>query len=228
VTGAPQHEPAGSRARRAFTLVEMLVAISVCAVLAALILSAGWYARQRARVFQCTVNLQQLGVAIALYVNDYQAIPLVYPDVQPGVNGPKSRNPGGPNGPIVPPEPPGWFAASVVLGDYVSAQDTFVCPVARALYPRDPNARAGLKLWDAPYDNDLARYWFNEHASGLKMTQVHAPPSKSLMMFDPLDPRLGWPHLRRYNALFLDGHVRGYGWVYAWSPYATNADWPPD
>lgn len=226
MTRAHRRPPAGGSSR-AFSLVEVLVVVGILIVLAALIIPAAWYVRQRARVFRCTANLHELSVAIALYVNDYQAIPLVYPDVQPGINGPKSKNPGGPNGPIVPPEPPPWFDVECVLGDYISTPETFICPVAHAMCPAWP---PDWGPWWVPGNSgrDPAMYSFNEFASGLKVSQVYQPPSRALMMFDPLSWDLRWPHLRRLNALFLDGHVKGYEWIYPESPWAHNAGWPPD
>jgi prepilin-type N-terminal cleavage/methylation domain-containing protein/prepilin-type processing-associated H-X9-DG protein len=57
--------------RRAFTLVEMLVAIVVVALLVAIALPALGAARTRARTLLCATRLQQLGVATNLYLNDF-------------------------------------------------------------------------------------------------------------------------------------------------------------
>lgn len=56
--------------RGCFTLIEMLVVVSVIAILAALLLPALTKARDAARRITCVSNLKQLGAGIALYADD--------------------------------------------------------------------------------------------------------------------------------------------------------------
>ncbi len=60
------------RAHRAFTLIELIVALAVIALLAGLLLSALPAARQAAHGVQCQSRLRQLGLAVQMYWSENQ------------------------------------------------------------------------------------------------------------------------------------------------------------
>ena len=59
-----------SRTRAGFTLIELLVVIAIISILAALLFSAFFSAREKARSAVCASNLHQIGMAMSMYMED--------------------------------------------------------------------------------------------------------------------------------------------------------------
>lgn len=61
--------------KAAFTLVELLVSMSIISLMLALLLPAVGAAREAARRTQCSVNLQQIGLALHMYHGSHRQFP---------------------------------------------------------------------------------------------------------------------------------------------------------
>jgi prepilin-type N-terminal cleavage/methylation domain-containing protein/prepilin-type processing-associated H-X9-DG protein len=114
-SGLPAHRRAGG-----FTLIELLVVIAIIAILAAILFPVFAQAREKARQTSCLSNMNQLGKAVMMYVQDYDEIfPFAVPDNW-------------------------WLDWPVHVQPYVKNYQAFTCPSDGVA--RDPNNR----VWAGP------------------------------------------------------------------------------
>src|SRR5688572_17288262 len=68
--------PPPPRADRGFTLIELLVVIAIIAILASLLLPTLAQSKEQGRRTRCKSNLRQLGLAITMYCQDNDDMPM--------------------------------------------------------------------------------------------------------------------------------------------------------
>jgi len=113
--------------RHSFTLLELLVVVSVIAILMGLLIPAMARARERSRRQVCRHCAKTFGLAISMYANDYDEF---YPtrglNLTAGANALRALG-----------------SLSLIYGQYITAKKLFVCPSTRD----DPtDLRVGLNI----------------------------------------------------------------------------------
>ncbi len=102
---------------RGFTLIELLVVIAIIAILAAILFPVFAKAREKARQTSCLSNLKQLGLAVNMYMQDYDSTLPYRPIAQAPA----------------PPTTSVW-AADIVYGQflpYVKNSQLWLCPTKK-------------------------------------------------------------------------------------------------
>jgi prepilin-type N-terminal cleavage/methylation domain-containing protein/prepilin-type processing-associated H-X9-DG protein len=129
----------GGRSKNgAFTLLELLVAIAIGAILSALLVTAITKASTRAKTTQCSNNLRQYGIALHSFLGDHSVFPLLV-------------NPGSKLGI----EPDHYSSVWAALTNYGlgpipdRGPSVHICPAAEAqkLPPMDPRLLRSLHLY---------------------------------------------------------------------------------
>ncbi len=156
--------------RMGFTLVELLVVISIIALLMAILIPALGASKERAKVLLCEGNIRQLAFALSMYANDWETFPHAFHDTflepPPGgflgnpmydrigwwwlnyVTDYSPKNPGRPSTIVCPSRniKSGMLKNDVLCGNY--GVNVSVCKVSGSLLGRDEFVGRPLQISD--------------------------------------------------------------------------------
>ncbi|MDD2708303.1 MAG: prepilin-type N-terminal cleavage/methylation domain-containing protein [Verrucomicrobiae bacterium] len=180
---------------KAFTMVELLVTISILSILCSLLLPALSKTKEKVRQINCLSHLKQFGVAINSYSNDYDGFLPSYH-----------------NGTVM------WH---MLLPRYLGMRDT---NKASSLWLKCPTARVGIDTGSMNYTYGYNRYAGDLRPAlvgaypPMNLSGV-VNPADRLIMADSYNTGIGtvtelgagqYRHNNGCNLLYVDGHA---GWV---------------
>ena len=106
------------RTRCAFTLIELLVVIAIIAILAAILFPVFAQAREQARTSVCVSNTRQIGLALGMYLQDFDETEPIFFAYNTQTPAGTSAKAGEPN----------HAGVEVLLLAYTKNKDIFKCP----------------------------------------------------------------------------------------------------
>ncbi|GHC09934.1 prepilin-type N-terminal cleavage/methylation domain-containing protein [Cerasicoccus arenae] len=184
---------------RGFSLLELLVAIAVIAILSGLLMVTLGRTRTAADNVKCVNNLRQLGGALRMYANENKGFLPKPTDNYLNKNATSVS----------------WM---IVTGDYMNMpfpktnQDTFfLCPEAMNTYP-DGNARRTYAMNAAGTDSKTAMnllVFENPVSTALLYDSASSSSIDGYAVFgiNSFEKNVEWRHNHGTNVLMIDGHV---------------------
>jgi prepilin-type processing-associated H-X9-DG protein/prepilin-type N-terminal cleavage/methylation domain-containing protein len=204
--------------RRAFSLIELLVVVSIVGLLAAMLMPGLRQARESARSAKCAGNLRQLGFAVAMYLDDYGRSFPYFENVPGGrlwyFGWETPYNPGG---------APGTRQLDLTRAKlYPYFQHKHGIEICPSYDYRSPKWRQKFETVSYGYGFNLWLFGRIQPARAAEViclgdtAQINtfqAPASASNPMLEefyyvsPTEPTVHFRHNGRANVLFCDGHV---------------------
>lgn len=194
-----------SKRSKGFTLIELLVVIAIIAILAAILFPVFARAREKARTATCQSNLKQIGIGVAMYVQDYdEAFPLAYS--WNGLSGIGSATTWGT-----------YQTWEGLIYPYVKNSQVFICPSAI-----DSNTTSYVITGGLGYAASAARNALGANYDGLFALEIQEcggtvvrlasvkKPAETAMIWDVYNMASeGYS----YCQLYVSGGLTGRGWL---------------
>ncbi|GAB4462905.1 MAG: DUF1559 domain-containing protein [Armatimonadaceae bacterium] len=196
-------------------MIELLTVLAIIALLAAILFPVVHQARRKSHATSCLSNLRQIGMAFAMYAQDYEGKfayggdPTdIHSDAWDGINESAELK-------TIRPLPE-------VLNPYTKSRELWRCPADTGFTHTGPGESFPLDAFPSSYTRyGMSYYYRTAFALGQH-------PFGTLMMFDAAPPHQergpseigylydgsgkwhggGFSDQYRYNALHLDGHVK--------------------
>lgn len=193
-----------STSRRGFTLIEVLLVLSILSLLATLLFPALVTARGKARSMACASNLRQIGIGILLYAQDND-------DFYPRAVDPTDRAFPFQWGHI-----PEFEAAipqigllHVVMRPYLQSAQVWACPSDDGFASPD-FISVPLDAFPSSFQKYGTSYYFRTEIAAKHAAIANiAEPAAINVLFDSVGTWHGtFSGQKRYNILFADNHVK--------------------
>lgn len=207
--------------RNGFTLVELLVVISIITLLISILLPALAAAREAAQSIECMSNLRQIGIATVIYQGDHDSSypPIVY---DPQASGNKYRNTDSSTVEYW----PGMFYKK----QYIKDPHIYACPSApyhtyflHIIGSSNPTpSNAAWRQID--YGANYIHIWGQGFLTGQHYSRTTGHPVKQYKITDPSQTI---SVVDSYRTDYPRGSG-GYGWFGVYSYSATWAKYAPD
>ncbi len=202
-------------AARAFSMLDVLVTISVIAVLIALLLPALGSVRETAHRVVCSSNVRQIGLGIAMHAEDHaDALPhSKYVHATPALQRPEEmiwlREPA-----LEGPEPEWDGLGLLYSGDYLPSPGVFYCPSHTGLHPFEDYADA----WGGDEVRIAGNYQYRGKGPGdFGSRHLHSiVPQTAALVTDGLRTQSDFNHRVGANVLRADLSVH-----FFWDPEGT-------
>lgn len=222
VTRSESHLSGAARSRRGFSLIDLLVSISVMVILMAILMPALGMAHESARRVRCASNIRQMGIALEVYVHDNSDYlpPAIY-------NQPPVQTSGRPtSGDVAPPDQvddsgsdtmflrygspdsyssgPIWNGLGILVGEqYLNHPGVFYCPSHHGEHPYSTYAGE----WGTG-DGQIAGNYQYRIPAGIR--HFSSLDRRTTIVADGMRTRSDYNHIKGNNCLRGDLSVTWY------------------